>query len=272
MCISSSPSKPQVRRLAFLGHVDSMDPRCVTFKVHEAFERKLSTSDIGECAALARLKLMVPVEVALQRILTAEDVLLFTQRQRGVAKAVQILKRPAMEWELTSRWQVGYRAFRFDIDIRRVVIRRAYRSIILSRSTGFSRTPLLAGAQRGQVVNHGDLPIQVSIGFCGRWWVEDGPRDARSFLEVILDRGRRRLNGGEDGVVDGYLREHVLHRSCRIVVGLQLRLQCAPFLFEQAIDVPLDLLIIIVDRLTFRPINEVELSADLIVEVLLLLA
>lgn len=136
MCISSSSSKPQVRRLAFLGHVDSMGPRCVTFKVHEAFERKLSTSDIGECAALARLKLMVPVEVALQRILTAEDVLLFTQRQRGVAKAVQTLKRPAMEWELTSRWQVGYRAFRFDIDIRRVVIRRAYRSIILSRSTG----------------------------------------------------------------------------------------------------------------------------------------
>ncbi len=56
-----------------------MDPRCVTFKVHEAFERELPTSDIGEWAALARLKLMVPVEVALQRMLTAEDVLSFMQ-------------------------------------------------------------------------------------------------------------------------------------------------------------------------------------------------
>ncbi len=66
MCISPDPLKQQVTRLAFPGHVDSMDPRCVTFKVHEAVERKLPTSDIGEWAVLAGLKLMVPVEVALQ--------------------------------------------------------------------------------------------------------------------------------------------------------------------------------------------------------------
>ena len=136
-----------------------MDPRCVTFKVHEAFERELPTSDIGEWAALARLKLMVPVEVALQRMLTAEDVLSFMQGQCGVAKAVQTLERPALEWELTLKWRIGFRAFRFDINIRRVVIRRACRSTILPRSTGFSRTSLLAVAQRDEVFNDGDLPI-----------------------------------------------------------------------------------------------------------------
>jgi hypothetical protein len=97
-------------------------------------------------------------------------------------------------------------------------------------------------------------------------------RPARSFLEGIHDRGRRRLNGGEDGVIDTCLLEHVLHWSCRVVVGLQLRPQCALFLFEQAIDVPLELLVFIVDWLTFCPVEEVELFADLIVEVLLLLA
>lgn len=58
------------------------------FKVHEAIERELPTSDVGEQAALAGLELMVPVEVALQRKLTAEDVLSFMQGQRSVAKAV----------------------------------------------------------------------------------------------------------------------------------------------------------------------------------------
>ena len=75
MYISPDPLKQQVRRLAFLGHVYSMGPRCVTFKVHEAFERELPTSDIGEWAALARLKLMVLVEVTPQRMLTAGDVI-----------------------------------------------------------------------------------------------------------------------------------------------------------------------------------------------------
>ena len=85
-----------------------MHPRCVTFEVHDAFERELPTSDIGEWPALARLNLMVPVEVALQRMLTAEDVLSFMQRQRGIAKAVQTLESSALEWELTSKWRVGF--------------------------------------------------------------------------------------------------------------------------------------------------------------------
>jgi len=159
MCISPDPLKQQVRRLTILRHVDSTDPRCVTFKVREAIERELPTSDVGEWAALAGLKLMVPVEVALQRKLTAEDVLSFMQGQRGVAKAVQTLERLALEWELTLKWRVRFRAFRFDINVRRVVIRQDCRSIILPRSTGFSRTPLLAVALRDEVVNDGDLPI-----------------------------------------------------------------------------------------------------------------
>jgi hypothetical protein len=130
MCISPDPLKQQVRRLAFLRHVDFMDPRCVAFKVHEAIERELPTSDVEEWAALAGLKLMVPVEVALQRKLTAEDVLSFMQGQRGVAKAVQTLERLALEWKLTSKWRVEFRAFRFDINVRRVVIQRDCRTII----------------------------------------------------------------------------------------------------------------------------------------------
>lgn len=97
MCISSNPLKQQVRRLAFLRHVDFMNPRCVTFKVHEAIERELPTSDVGEWAALIGLKLVVPIEVALQRKLTVEDVLSFMQEQRDVAKAVQTLKRPTLK-------------------------------------------------------------------------------------------------------------------------------------------------------------------------------
>ncbi len=131
----------------------------MTFKVHETIERELPTSDVGEWAALAGLKLVVSIEVALQRKLIAEDVLSFMQGQRDVAKAVQTLERPTLEWELISKWRVGFQAFRFDINIRRVVIQRACRSIILSRSTRFSRTSLLASAQRDQIVNDGDLPI-----------------------------------------------------------------------------------------------------------------
>ncbi len=46
-----------------------MDRCCVVFEMHEAFGRVLGTGVIGKWAALARLKLMVPVEVALQRML-----------------------------------------------------------------------------------------------------------------------------------------------------------------------------------------------------------
>jgi hypothetical protein len=40
---------------------------------------------------------MMSIEVALQRKLTAEDVLSFMQEQRDVAKAVQTLERPTLE-------------------------------------------------------------------------------------------------------------------------------------------------------------------------------
>lgn len=44
----------------------------MTFKVHQAFERELRTSIAGKWAVLPRLELMVPIEVAFQRMLTAE--------------------------------------------------------------------------------------------------------------------------------------------------------------------------------------------------------
>jgi hypothetical protein len=74
-----------------------MNSRCVTFKVHETIERELPTSDVKKWAALAGLKLMMPIEVALQRKLTVEDVLSFMQGQRDVAKAVQTLERSALK-------------------------------------------------------------------------------------------------------------------------------------------------------------------------------
>lgn len=52
--------------LAFLRHLNSVDSRRVIFKLHKALELKLSTSVIEQGAALARPKLIVPVEMALQ--------------------------------------------------------------------------------------------------------------------------------------------------------------------------------------------------------------
>ena len=57
-----------------------MDPSILTLKVHEAFEHELRTFINGERAVLVRLKPMMPVEVALQRVFAAEDVLSFEQR------------------------------------------------------------------------------------------------------------------------------------------------------------------------------------------------
>lgn len=54
-----------------------MHPCSVTFKVYEASERELRIFIIGEWAILARLKPMMPVKVALQRMFTTEDVLSF---------------------------------------------------------------------------------------------------------------------------------------------------------------------------------------------------
>jgi len=50
-----------------------IDLRCV-----KAFKGKLPTFVIGEWAVLARLKVMVLIEVTLQRMVTAEDMLSFT--------------------------------------------------------------------------------------------------------------------------------------------------------------------------------------------------
>ncbi len=56
-----------------------MDPRRVILEVHEAPERESRTFIVGEWAVLAWLKPVMPVKVALQRMFTAEDVLLFEQ-------------------------------------------------------------------------------------------------------------------------------------------------------------------------------------------------
>ncbi len=55
-----------------------MDPCSVTFEVHKTFERELRTFIVGERAVLARLKPMMPVKMALQRMLAPENVLSFT--------------------------------------------------------------------------------------------------------------------------------------------------------------------------------------------------
>ncbi len=56
--------------LAFVRHTDTLNPRCVVFKVHKAFERELPTFIVRERANLTRLKPMMPVKVVLQRMLT----------------------------------------------------------------------------------------------------------------------------------------------------------------------------------------------------------
>ena len=88
-----------------------MDLRCVIFEVHKAFECELRTSIVGKRAFLARLELIVPVEVAFQRILTAEITLSFIQGQPGVADAKETLERQTLEWKLTSRRYIGIGAF-----------------------------------------------------------------------------------------------------------------------------------------------------------------
>jgi hypothetical protein len=54
-----------------------MNPRRVIFIVHEACECQLRAFIVREWAVLAWLKPMMPVKVALQRMLTAEDMLSF---------------------------------------------------------------------------------------------------------------------------------------------------------------------------------------------------
>lgn len=74
-----------------------MDPRCVILKVHEAFECELRTFIVREWAVLARLKSMMPIKVALQRVLAIEGVLSFELEQRDVANAIQTLKRSTLK-------------------------------------------------------------------------------------------------------------------------------------------------------------------------------
>jgi hypothetical protein len=136
-----------------------MDSRYVIFKVHETIERELPTSDVEKRATLVELKLMMSIEVTLQRKLIVEDVLSFMQEQRDVVKTMQTLKRLALKRKLTSKWRVEFQAFQFDINVKRVVIRRDCHNIIFSRSTRFLRTSLLAIAQRDEVVNDKDLSI-----------------------------------------------------------------------------------------------------------------
>ena len=80
-----------------------MNPRCVILKVHEAFECELRTCIIREWAVLARLKPMMAVKVALQRVFSTENVLSFEQGERGVADAMQTLERPTLKWKLTLK-------------------------------------------------------------------------------------------------------------------------------------------------------------------------
>ena len=51
----------------------------VMLEVDEALEVGLSTKVVGKFAVLAGLKLMVPVEMVLRRVITAEDMLSFAQ-------------------------------------------------------------------------------------------------------------------------------------------------------------------------------------------------
>ena len=73
--------------LAFVRHLDFMDLRCVTLEGYKAFKYELRTFIAGKWAILARLELMMPIEVAFQRILTAEIAFSFIFRQPGVADA-----------------------------------------------------------------------------------------------------------------------------------------------------------------------------------------
>ena len=62
-----------------------------------------------------------------------------------------------------------------------------------------------------------------------------------------------------------------MHWSCGVVVGLYLSFEYSLFLFKQAVDITLDLLVLVVDRLTRCPVNKVIFLANPLVEVLLAL-
>ena len=94
----------------------------------------------------------MPIKVALQRMLAAENVS-SEPRQRGIPEAMETLERLTLEWETLFYCTVHIRAFRVDINIRSGVIRQVNRSLIVPRLAGSSRTPFLGSAQRDQISN-----------------------------------------------------------------------------------------------------------------------
>ena len=65
------------RGSALIWHVDPMNPRGMILEFHQILERELRTFIVGEGTVLAGPKCVIPVKVALQRVLAAEDVLSF---------------------------------------------------------------------------------------------------------------------------------------------------------------------------------------------------
>ena len=55
-------------KLAFIRHVNSMDPCGMVLEMRKAFEYQSRTTITRERAALARLKVTVQVEIGLQRL------------------------------------------------------------------------------------------------------------------------------------------------------------------------------------------------------------
>ena len=66
----------------------------------------------------------------------------------------------------------------------------------------FLRTPFSASAQQGQLVDNGDLPLQIPIALGGQSWIKEGLGETRALLKGILDWGQRRLNWREEGIID----------------------------------------------------------------------
>jgi len=98
-----------------------MNSHHVIFKVHEACKCQLHTFIVEKWAVLTWLKLMMSVKVTLQQMFAAEDMLLFEQRQCGVADAVQTLKRLTLKKKLMFNRCVKIQAFWFDFYISKII-------------------------------------------------------------------------------------------------------------------------------------------------------
>ena len=69
--------KDMRRGSALIWHIDSMNRRGMILELHQILEPELRTFMVGEGTVLAGPKYVIPVKVALQRVLAAEDVLSF---------------------------------------------------------------------------------------------------------------------------------------------------------------------------------------------------